>query len=440
MQNDSQYKKACYIVRQLKENGFSAYFAGGAVRDMAMGIPSDDIDIATSATPDKILELFPDCYEIGAAFGIINVVIEHENFEVATFREERGYNDGRHPDEINYTTDPELDAKRRDFTINSMFYDPLEDKILDFEDGLEDIKQKRLRTVGDPNARFSEDYLRILRAVRFSTRFGFKLDSGIPPAIKNNLDGLNKISMERIRDELNKMLTGPAPAESIKMLAELKILDIILPEISALQGVEQPKKYHPEGDVFVHTCLMLEMMKEPTLELAWSVLLHDTGKPATFSRDEDGIPHFYNHEKVSREIGEKILQRFKFSKSQTNDILTAVGNHMKFSHVKEMREAKLKRLMADPSFPLQLQLHNLDCSSSHGRLDNYKFLKERLENPETEIELPPPLLTGKDLIAIGLKPGPAMGKILNEISDLQLDGKLKTKAEALEYIKNIEHS
>jgi poly(A) polymerase len=435
MKSSQIYRDACYVVEKIKLSGFLAYFAGGPVRDMIMGCNSDDIDIATSAKPDEILSMFPKCYEIGAAFGIINVVVNETNFEVATFREERGYSDGRHPDEISYTDNPALDAKRRDFTINSMFYDPIEDQVLDFEGGQKDIEDKILRTVGDANARFSEDYLRILRAVRFATRFGFKLDHNIPEAISKSLDGLNNISNERIRDELNKMLTGSAPAEALKMLYELGILDVILPEISALVGVEQPKQYHPEGDVFVHTCLMLEQMEGASVELAWAVLLHDVGKPATFSIGEDGVEHFYCHDRVGREIAEKILKRFKFSNREIGDIITSVGNHMKFAHVKEMRESKLKRLMADASFPLQLELHKLDCSSSHGKLDNYYFLKERLDNPEIEIELPKPLITGYDLINLGFKPGRKMGELLQDVSDMHLEGKLTTKEEALEYVR-----
>jgi len=430
------YQDACEIVRKLKDKGFSAYFAGGSVRDMIMGLPSDDIDIVTSAKPDEIEKIFPQTYDIGAAFGIINVVENGENFEVATFREERGYADGRHPDEITYTDDPRLDAKRRDFTINSMFYDPIEDEIVDFEGGIEDIKNKVLRTVGNANARFSEDYLRILRAVRFSTRFGFILDSSTAEGIINNIDGLKKISNERIRDELNKMFTGNAPAGALRELANLGILDIILPEIGALRGVEQPKEFHPEGDVFVHTALMLELMEESSVELAWSVILHDVGKPATFSIGDDGIEHFYSHDKVGAKIAEKILKRLKFSNSEIDNIVSAVRNHMKFAHVQEMRKSKLKRLMAEPSFSLQLDLHKLDCISSHGKLDNYFFLKDILDNPEIEIELPKPLITGHDLIKLGVKPGPKMGKILREISDLQLEGKLSSKESALEYIES----
>ena len=434
--NEKIYNTGCHIVKTLQENGFSAYFAGGAVRDMLMNRSSDDIDIATSAKTDEILSLFPQCYEIGAAFGIINVVEEGINFEVATFREERGYMDGRHPDEINYTDDPALDAKRRDFTINSMFYDPIEEKILDFEEGQSDLKKGILKTVGDPKQRFSEDYLRILRAVRFCTRFGFKLDESIPEAIKNNLDGLKKISYERIRDELNKMLTGPAPSESLKMLFDLGILELILPEIAALDGVEQPKKYHPEGDVFVHTCLMLDHMSYPSVEIAWSILLHDVGKPDTFSIGDDGVEHFYKHDKVGAKYAEEILKRFKFSKKEIENIVRSVENHMRFASVPEMREAKLKRLVAETSFPLQLELHRVDCISSHEKMGNYIILLDRLSEDEHKVELPKPLINGHDLIQMGMKPGRKMGKILGKASDMQLEGELKTKEEAIEWVKN----
>ena len=432
------YKDACKIVEILKSNGFSAYFAGGAVRDMQMNRPlADDIDIATSATPDIVLSLFPVCHEIGAAFGIINVVMDSTSFEVATFREERGYNDGRHPDKINYTDSPELDAERRDFTINSMFYDPLENKLLDFKNGRKDIEKRIIRTVGDADKRLAEDYLRILRAVRFAVRFDFRLDPALQNGIKRNLDGLSGISKERIRDELNKMFTGPSPEKALKMLASLGILDVILPELSTLQGVQQPVEYHPEGDVFVHTALMLEKMTDPDVELAWAVLLHDIGKPAAFSIGNDGTEHFYKHDKIGAEIAENILRRLKFPKKQIENIVRCVGNHMRFAHVKEMRKAKLKRLIAEPSFPLQLELHKLDCTASHGKLDNYEMLCRQLENNETEMTLPEPLINGKDLIKLGFKPGKAMGELLKQLMDLQLEGKIKSKQDAIDYLHSL---
>lgn len=429
------YNNAYQIVDALTNKGFKAYFAGGAVRDMLLNIPSDDIDIATSAKPDDILNLFPKCYEIGVAFGIINVVMGGVNFEVATFREERGYMDGRHPDEINYTDDPALDAKRRDFTINSMFYDPIEKKVLDFEGGEGDLKNGILRTVGDANKRFSEDYLRILRAVRFCTRFGFRLDEAIPPAVKNNLEGLKKISNERIRDELNKMLIGPAPSESMRMLLKLGVLELILPQVAALDGVEQDEEFHPEGDVFVHTCLMLDHMSYPTVELAWSILLHDIGKPDTLSFGDDGRMHFYKHDKLGAKYAEAILKRFKFSKKEIENIVRSVDTHMRYAHVKEMREAKLKRLIAEPSFQNQLELHRIDCISSHAKMNNYIFLIDRLGEEEHVVELPKPFINGHDLIERGMKPGRKMGKILRKVSDMQLEGEIKSREEALEWVR-----
>jgi poly(A) polymerase len=437
LKKDKIYNNACKIVKTLQDNGYKAYFAGGAVRDMLLNIGSDDIDIATSAKPDEILGLFPKCFEIGAAFGIINVVQEDINFEVATFREERGYMDGRHPDEINYTEDPFLDAKRRDFTINSMFYDPVADRILDFQGGEADLRNGILRTVGKADDRFSEDYLRILRAVRFCTRFGFKLDEKIPVAVRKNLEGLSKISNERIREELNKMLIGPAPSESLKMLLELGILELILPEVAALEGVEQDEEFHPEGDVFVHTCLMLEHMSNPSVELAWSILLHDVGKPETLSIGDDERMHFYKHDKLGAKYAEEILKRFTFSNKEIENIVRSVDTHMRYAHVKEMRESKLKRLIAEPSFRTQLELHRIDCISSHAKMGNYIFLIDRLGEEEHVVELPKPFINGHDLIKMGMKPGKKMGKILNKISDMQLEGEIKSREEALEYVKEL---
>ena len=438
MPSDSKiYTNALKVVKTLQGAGFVAYFAGGCVRDMLLGLKSDDIDIATSAKSEEVLSLFPRCYEIGAAFGIINVVMGDHYYEVATFREERGYFDGRHPEEIKYTDNPELDAKRRDFTINAMFFDPVNKKLLDFINGQNDLEQRILRTVGKPEMRLGEDFLRILRAVRFSIRFDMKLFPDIPPAIKANLAGLRKLSVERIRDELNKMLTGKHPDKALQMLADLGILKEVLPEIADLQGVEQPKQFHPEGDVFVHTVLMLKHMICPTVELAWSVLLHDVGKPATFSIGDDGVEHFYCHEHESAKLAEHILKRFKFSKKESTNIVECVGNHMRFAHVSKMRQAKLKRLMASETFALQLELHRLDCISSHAKMDQYIFLLDKLNEEEHEPVLPKPLVTGHDLIKLGIKPGPHMGEILTKISDMQLEEKLDTKEEAMEEVSRL---
>jgi len=429
--NNDIFNDGLEVLKKLQNAGFSAYFAGGCVRDMLLGQTPHDIDIATSATTDDVLSLFSHCHEIGVAFGIINVVMKHACFEVATFREERAYDDGRHPQEIRYTDSPELDAQRRDFTINAMFFDPVNDILLDFANGQKDLQEGVLHTVGAPEMRFGEDFLRILRAVRFAVRFDLRMSPDIPPAIRKNLSGIKKLSIERIRDEVNKMLTGRSPEKALKMLAELGILQVILPEITNLQGVKQPEQYHPEGDVFVHTALMLEHMTSPSVDLAWSILLHDVGKPATFSIGEDGIEHFYCHELESAKIAERILKRFKFPKKKITDIVEAVGNHMRFANVSKMRKAKLKRLMASETFELQLELHRIDCISSNGKMDQYVFLLDTLIEEKDSVTLPQPLISGRDLINIGIKPGPEMGKILDKISDMQLEGKLTTKKEAL---------
>ncbi|MCK5843216.1 MAG: CCA tRNA nucleotidyltransferase [Victivallales bacterium] len=430
------WEKGSEVAAILVKHGFTAYFAGGAVRDMLLGRASCDIDIATSATPEQVLELFPKRYEIGAAFGIINVLHEDECFEIATFREERGYSDGRHPEEVRYTTDPALDALRRDFTINSMFYNPANEEILDFTGGKRDLERGVLRCVGNPAERFAEDYLRILRAARFATKLRFEVDAELAVAARTHAVGIAKLSSERVRDELNKMLLGPDPEGAIRLLSEFGVLRVVLPEIEAMRDVVQPKRYHPEGDVFVHTCLMLTHMPCPSVALAWSVLLHDVGKPDTFFVGDDGVERFYQHDSVGAEIAEKILKRLKFPKKTTADILAAVGGHMRFGSVDKMKESTLRRLIADPTFRLQLELHRIDCSSSHGKMGNYLLLLDKIREIRDEPRLPPPLLTGRDLIEMGFESGPEMGKLLRKITDMQLEGKLKNADEARRFLKS----
>jgi poly(A) polymerase len=430
----TQFLSAMEIVRELKSRGFIAYFVGGVVRDMLLGKTSDDIDIVTSAKPGEIVNIFPHSYEIGAAFGIINVVIDGVPFEVATFREERGYLDGRHPSEVKFTDNPETDALRRDFTINGMFYDPADEKIYDFVGGRNDLSKGILRTIGKAEARFSEDYLRILRAVRFCVRFGYALSEDIRPAISNLAGNLNSLSAERIRDEFNKMLTGPEPDRALRMMLEMGILKEVLPEIAAMDGVTQHHEYHPEGDVFEHTALMLAHMAYPDIDLAWSLLLHDVGKPLTKSMGDDGVEHFYTHEQKSAELAESILKRFRFPAKSISNIVHAVRQHMRYAHVQEMRPAKWKRLIAEETFPLELELHRIDCISSHRIMSSFTFLLDRMDEMANEIKLPPPLVTGKDLIALGMRPGPEFGEILEIIADLQLEGKITSREQALDTI------
>lgn len=425
------------VTATLNHHGYRAYFVGGAVRDMLLGQKPKDIDIVTDALPEDVTRIFPHSHPVGAAFGIINVVRGKYVFEVATFREEREYLDGRHPENVYYTDNPELDAARRDFTINGMFYDPEKQVILDFHSGQSDLRRGILRTIGNAAERFSEDYLRILRAVRFTTRFGFSLDIDIPPAIKRLKYKLPLLSAERIRTELNLMLLGKHPAAAVRMLTELGILEVILPEIAALDGVTQPEKFHPEGDVMTHTLLMLDHIAIPSEKLVWSALLHDVGKPVTKFTGEDGIDHFYSHEEAGAEMAENIMRRLRFSRDTTEAVVHATRNHMRFAHVDKMRQAKWKRLLAEPEFPLELELHRLDCISSHGKLENYLLLLDRLTEASGQTELPPPLLNGRDLIQSGLKPGPVFGEILNKITDMQLSGTVTTREEAMAQLQTM---
>ncbi len=437
LQKNKLYDGALEIIKTLLGNGYDAYFVGGVVRDTILGKPVKDIDIVTSALPQQVKNSFSHTFDVGISFGIVVVVINGINYEVATFREEREYSDGRHPGQITYTDNPKLDAARRDFTINAMFYNPLSEELLDFYGGRDDLSRGMIRTVGDARIRFKEDYLRLLRAVRFCSRFRFKMDTEIISAIRELKEKISGLSSERIREELTSMLTGRNPAGAIELLQKLGLLKIILPEISRMKGVEQPEEYHPEGDVFVHTMLMLKHMAIPTSELAWSILLHDVGKPAARTIGEDGIAHFYGHEAIGANMAETILKRLKFSKKMTACIVHAVRDHMRFAHVDQMRQSTWKRLMAAEHFPMELELHRIDCISSNGLLGNYALLLDRLPEFEAERNLPAPLIAGADLIRIGLKPGPLFGNILKTIREMQLNGEIHTAKEALSTAKQL---
>ncbi len=428
------FRGAAKIAATLREHGHAALFVGGSVRDSLQGKPLKDIDIATSALPEQVQRIFPHTHDVGVAFGIIVVVVDGFNYEVATFREERDYLDGRHPETVLYTTSPRLDASRRDFTVNAMFFDPASGKLLDFFDGRRDLAEGILRTVGEPETRFREDYLRMLRAVRFAARFQFELEPGLASAIVKLKGHVAQLSPERIREELNGMLTGPDPADAVIMLRDLGLLPIILPEVAAMDGVEQHELYHPEGDVFTHTMLMLRHISWPSLELSWSILLHDIGKVVTKTIGADGIPHFYGHEEVGADMAEAILQRLRFSRQQVDNIVHAVRNHMRFAHVDQMRNATRKRLMSETMFPLELELHRIDCVSSNMLLGNYVMLLDKMPELAAERSLPPPLLNGKDLITLGVKPGPDMGALLHRVRDMQLDGELATRDDAINWI------
>ncbi len=383
------------------------------------------------------MRIFPHSIPIGASFGVVTVVEDGHNFEVATFREERDYMDGRRPETLRYSKTPQEDVSRRDFTINALLYDVGSGSIIDFTGGLADLRRGMIRTIGDARKRFSEDYLRMLRAVRFAARFRFTLDTEAVEAIREQADKLTLLSPERIRDELTMMLTGSDPEAAFRQLSACGILRVVLPEIEALHGVEQPKQFHPEGDVFEHTMLLLRHLAYPSEEAGWAALLHDVGKPASQTFGEDGVPRFYGHDDLGSRLAEQILKRLRMTSALTEHVTAAVRNHMRFASVQKMRPAKWRRLLADPNFPLELELHRLDCSACHGFLDNYLWLLDRM----TELRasdtpaVPPPLLTGHDLIGLGILPGPAMGKLLNRLRDLQLEGEISTRQEALEAVK-----
>ena len=433
--NSSNCKIAAKIVKKLHSAGHSAYFVGGAVRDMILGKTPKDIDIVSSATPAETSKLFPDTMEVGAAFGVMLVREQGVSFEVSTYREERNYLDGRRPDHVKYSKDQKIDVSRRDFTINGLLCDPESGEVFDYVDGIKDLRLGIIRTIGNAETRFGEDFLRMLRAVRFAIRLGFELDNDTLHAIQKFAPETNKLSAERIQQELTMIFTGENPHLALDMLHDTGLLAALLPEIEAMRGVTQPPQYHPEGDVYEHTRLMLKAMALPNALIAWSVLLHDVAKPQTYFIDETGRERFFGHEQKGAKLAKKIMSRFKFSKQAIDRVSRAVKNHMRFASVLEMRKDKVRRLLADDNFPLELELHRLDCMSSHALMDVFTFLLDRIIQQSGEIQLPPPLLTGRDLIDLGLKPGPKFKKILANISDLQLKNKLKTKETAIAFVK-----
>jgi poly(A) polymerase len=428
-------KTAREIAARLRENGYMAYFAGGCVRDMVRGLTPKDYDIATDARPEAVQKLFPRTYAVGAHFGVIIVLENGFQFEVATFRSDEGYIDGRHPSAVRFSS-PEEDAKRRDFTINGMFYDPVAEEVIDFVGGRADIAAKLVRAIGDPAERLAEDRLRMLRAVRFATVLDYKIDNGTWKALVANAPSINQISAERIRDELVRVLTSPNRVRGWDLLDSSGLMRVILSEIDAMKGCLQPEQFHPEGDVFQHTRLMLQFLPERvSVPLVFSVLLHDVAKPRTATVDETGRIRFSGHDRLGAEMTEEIMRRLRFSGAEIEATVEMVRQHMVFKDVPKMRVAKLKRFMARPTFEDELELHRVDCEGSHRMLDNYEFLLRKREEFANEPIVPLPLVRGDDLIALGLKPGPKFGEILEAAETEQLEGKLRTREEALEWVK-----
>jgi poly(A) polymerase len=442
-------KHAAEIVRTLRESGHQAYLAGGCVRDLLLSREPADYDVATDATPQQVMQIFPQTFAVGEQFGVVLVpesggatgVLARQaersaaTVEVATFRSDLGYSDGRHPDEVRFTKDPREDVQRRDFTINGMMLDPATNEILDFVGGRADLKAGIIRAIGDPDRRFAEDKLRMLRAVRFAARFDYQIDPATLAAIQKLAPQIRQVSSERVREELTKMLTEGRASRAFTLLDTSGLLPEVLPEIAAMKGVEQSPEYHPEGDVFVHTLLLLEKLPPNSSKtLAWGALLHDVGKPPTFRVAPDRI-RFDGHVEVGVKMAAEICRRLRFSNDETDQILALVENHMRFADVLRMKQSTLKRFLRLPAFDEHLELHRLDCLSSHGQLDAYDYSREQLQSLPPEAIRPTPLISGRDLIDAGYEPGPRFKEVLAAVEDAQLEGRLASREAAMEYVR-----
>jgi poly(A) polymerase len=452
------------IVQTLRQRGYQAFLVGGCVRDLLLGREPKDYDVATNATPEQVMTIFPETYAVGAQFGVVlvpmpeppagsnvasNVSTEsaaggdlacgfstHSRaVEVATFRSDIGYSDGRHPDEVRFSQDPREDVARRDFTINGMLLDPVSGELLDFVGGRKDLEAKIVRAIGDPERRFGEDKLRMLRAVRFAARFEYAIEPGTFAAVQKLAGEISAVSRERVRDELTRMLTEGHACRAFLLLDESGLLREVLPEISAMKGVQQPPQFHPEGDVFVHTLLLLDNLPQPCPPaLAWGALLHDVGKPPTFRVAPDRI-RFDGHVEVGVKMAEEICKRLRFSGDDVEQVLALVDHHMRFGQATLMSESTLKKFLRMPRFDQHLALHRADSLASHGKLSTYEFVKEKLAAIPPEKMRPVPLVSGDDLIAAGHVPGPKFREILEAVEDAQLEGRLGSKESALEFVR-----
>jgi poly(A) polymerase len=428
-------KAARKVIAGLRENGHIAYFAGGCVRDMVRGLTPKDYDIVTDARPENVQTLFARTFAVGAHFGVIIVLENSFQFEVATFRSDDAYIDGRHPSAVHFSS-PEEDAQRRDFTINGMFYDPVTEQVIDLVGGQADIAAKLVRAIGEPAKRFAEDRLRMLRAVRFATALDYQIDNQTWEALVANAPSINQISAERIREELVRIFRSPNRVRGWDLLDSSGLMRAVLPELEVMKGVLQPEQFHPEGDVFVHTRLMLQLLPEQvSVPLVLAVLFHDVAKPVTATVDKTGRIRFNEHDRIGAQMTEAIMRRLRFSLAEIEATVEMVRQHMVFKDAPNMRVAKLKRFMARPTFEEELELHRVDCESSHRMLDNYEFLLRKREEFANEPIIPPPLVRGDDLIALGLKPGPKFGEILEAVETRQLEGTVRTREEALEWVK-----
>jgi poly(A) polymerase len=433
---------AISIIRTLRDRGHQGFLVGGCVRDLLLGHEPADYDVTTDATPEEVMRIFPQTYAVGAQFGVVLVPFKNGDnssqkekaVEVATFRCDVGYSDGRHPDEVRFSKEAREDVERRDFTINGLLLDPTKDEVLDYVGGRQDLERRLIRTIGEPARRFAEDKLRMLRAIRFAARFEYDIDAATFAAIQEFAPNIHQVSRERVRDELTKMLTEGHARRAFLLLDESGLLKQVLPEISQMKGVEQPPQFHPEGDVFVHTLLLLDKLPpSPSPTLAWGALLHDVGKPPTFKVAPDRI-RFDGHVEVGVKMAEEVLRRLRFSNDDAEQIVALVKNHMRFADAMRMKESTLKKFIRMPRFEEHLDLHRMDCLSSAGDLASYNFTREKLQSMPAEVVSPAPLLTGTDLIAAGYKPGPRFKEILTAVEDAQLEGTLRSKEEARAFV------
>jgi poly(A) polymerase len=428
---------AVTLANRLKAAGHEALFAGGCVRDKLLDHSPQDYDIATSAVPSEVLALFPGSNEVGAHFGVVIAKHGGHHVEIATFRTDGSYRDGRRPESVTFST-PQEDARRRDFTINGLFEVPETGEVIDYVGGLADLKAGVIRAIGDANARFTEDGLRLLRAVRFAARIGFTIEPETDKALRECAPLLDRISPERIRDEFSKILTSPRRRAGVEHLVETGLIRHFMPEVLPLIGCEQPPEWHPEGDVYVHTLIMLEMLApDAPLDLCLAVLLHDIAKPPCRSVDPDGRIRFNGHDALGAQMAETILRRLRYPNHIIDAVVAMVARHMQFMNVQKMRVAKLKRFMAGPTFDREMELHRVDCASSNGFTDNYEFLQTKAAEFAAEPLIPPPLVTGKDLIKLGLHPGPRFKQILEAIQNEQLEGKILEREQALEHLRQL---
>jgi len=421
---------ALEVVQFLRLRGHKAYLVGGCVRDRLLGGSPKDYDVATDASPAQVLTYYPKSDQVGANFGVVLISDGARNqVEVATFRSDDDYRDGRRPERVKFESDPRQDALRRDFTINALFEDPFSGEVLDYVGGQRDLEDRIIRAIGDPERRFREDHLRLLRAVRFAARLDFEIEPATFEAMRKLAPLAADVAAERTRVELVRILTEGHPRRGMELLDRTGLLVIVLPEVAALKGVEQPPEYHPEGDVWVHTLMMLDLLEHPSATLAMGVLLHDVGKPATF-RIAERI-RFDGHAEKGVEIAAGILERLRYSREDSEQILALIANHMRFKDIRQMRQSTLKRFLRLPEFAEHLELHRIDCMASHGGLDCWRFARKSMDTvPEAELR-PPRLLTGRDLIDEGYKPGPAFGRALEEVETAQLEGTVRNKEEAL---------